>query len=155
MSFPDLSGPSRSSQNIMSTDNLSSNEETPIIITSTIGATNGLRPMILPSMILDSPSEPTTSASTYGGERKVSGSNSELFVSLRPLLLGKGGSAMNPPQLPGTMVPLAQRRQRGRTITSNTRRPVISIPRMAVDHDGSEAAPGAFEIPRPAPNAGD
>jgi hypothetical protein len=153
MLFPDLSEPSRSSQNIMSTDNLfSDTEETPTMVTVTIGAANGLRPMILPSMILDSPSEPAISASTYGGERKVPGSNSELFVSLRPLLLGKGGSAMNP-QLPGTMVPLARRRQRGGTITSNTRRPIISTPRMA--DDGGEAAPGAFEIPRPAPNAGD
>lgn len=155
MLFPDLSGPSRSSQNIVSTDNLfSDTEETPIVVTATIGATNRLRPMILPSMILDSPSEPAISASTYGGERKVLGSNSELQVSLRPLLLGKGGSAMNPPQLPGTMVPLARRRQRGGTITSKTpRRPVISTPRMADDE--GEATPGAFEIPRPAPNAGD
>jgi len=153
MLFPGLSGPLRSSQDIMSTDNLFSDmEETPTVVTAT--TTNGLRPMILPSMILDSPSEPAVSASTYGGERKVLGSNSELHVSLRPLLLGKGGSAMNPPQLPGTMVPLTRRRQRGGTITSKTpRRPVIGTP-WTVNDEG-EAAPGAFEIPRPAPNAGD
>jgi hypothetical protein len=152
MLFPDLSGPLRSSQNVMSTDNLfSDTEETPIVVTATIGATNRLRPMILPSMILDSPSEPAISASTYGGERKVLGSNSELQVSLRPLLLGKGGSAMNSPQLPGTMVPLARRRQRGGITTSKTpRRPVISTPWMV--NDEGEGAPGAFEIPRPAPN---
>lgn len=145
----DLSGPSRSSQIIMSPDNLfSDTEETPTTSTATVGATNGLRPMILASMILDSHSEPALSA-TYGVERKVIGPNSEPVVSLRPLLLGKGGPAMSPPQLPGTMVSLARRRKRGGTITSNTRRPVISSPRMA--DDGGEAAPGAFEIPRPAP----
>ena len=151
MFSPDLSGPLSSSQNIMSTDSLFlDTEESPVGFTVTIGATNGLRPMILPSMILDSPSEPAISASTYGGERKVPGSSSELLrvVSLRPLLLGKG-SAMNPPQLPGTMVPLARRRQRGGTITLKTQRPVISTPWMV--NDEGEAAPGAFEIPRPAP----
>jgi len=147
--FPDLSG-SSSSQIIMSADSLiSETQEAPTIATATASAATGLRPMILASMILDSPSEPALSASTYGGERKVLGSNPEPVVFLRPLLLGKGGTAMSPPQFVGTMVPLARRRKRGGTITSNTRRPVISTPRMA--DDGGEAAPGAFEIPRPAP----
>jgi len=111
---------------------VSNMEETPTIATATINTTSGLRPMILASMFLASPGEPgftpALSASTYGSERMMLGSNSEPIVSLRPLLLGKGAT-MNP--LVAEMVPLVQRRQRGGTISSNTQRLAINTPQIA------------------------
>ncbi|KAF8912800.1 hypothetical protein CPB84DRAFT_1759539 [Gymnopilus junonius] len=110
-------------------------DETPMFNSATTGA---LKPMILPSMDpIVIPSEPIR-----GAERIALPPQ-----SLRPLLLGKPMAAV--PPLPATMVPLAQRRQRGGTISSNTRRPVISVPLL--NEDKTEAAPDAFERPRPPP----
>ena len=145
MLFPDLSGPPRSSQITMAAGGT---EETPTIATATVSTSSRLRPMILASMFLASPSEldftPALSASTYGSERMMPGSNSEPSLSLRPLLLGKDGSRMSPSV---AEVPLARRRQKGGTISSNTGWPIINTPRMA--GDGGGAAPAAFERLQP------
>ncbi|KDR85130.1 hypothetical protein GALMADRAFT_131864 [Galerina marginata CBS 339.88] len=126
-------------------------EATPTADSATVGPAILLRPMLLPSMVAASPSEqtsiPALSASTYGGEQTSASSPPEPSMNLRPFYLGKPMTSV--PQLPSSMVPLAQRRQRGGTISSNTRRPVISGPRL--NQEKTEAAPGAFERPRPPP----
>jgi len=123
-------------------DSMSDTEETPTFATTTINTTSGLRPMILASMFLASPSEsgftPALSASTYGSKKVMLGSYSEPSVSLRPLLLSKSDSTTRPSV--AELISLAQRRQRGGTIYSI---PVISAPRMV--GDGDEAAPETFE----------
>jgi len=127
-------------QIIMTADDLASDDaETPTIATAV------LRPMLLASVASEPSERPALSASTYGpaSEMPLSPPLAEMPVPLRPLYLGTA----NTPQLPAGMVPLAQRRTRGGTLT-NARRPVISTPRPVPE---SEVAPGAFERPRPPP----
>ncbi|KAF4623591.1 hypothetical protein D9613_001926 [Agrocybe pediades] len=105
-----------------------------------------LRPMILATMTVTSPTEyPILSASTYGPDTRASTIDST--PSLRPLLLGQRNSSLSKLGPSGTVVPLAQRRKRG--ISNATNRPVISGPRLSKER--TEVAPGAFERPRPPP----
>ena len=111
------------------------------------GPASALRPMLLPSMV-PTPRQDAGMVTGMPSERSGEGQKPGFPLhSLRPLLLGRP-TAVAPP-LPATKVPLAQRRQRGGTISSNTRRPVISGPFWSEQR--TEAAPGAFERPRPPP----
>ncbi|PPQ67360.1 hypothetical protein CVT24_011543 [Panaeolus cyanescens] len=116
--------------------------------TAVIASTNALRPMILTSTRL-------TSHSDSGGAIQINAIQASPLRAdsptsgLKPLLLGKPISSI-PPMKTGTMVPLAQRRPRGRTIT-NGRRPLhISHPRMR-EEAFAGGIPSAYERPRPPP----
>jgi hypothetical protein len=107
----------------------------------------GLRPMILPLKISttqreESGASPTSPPRNYDTERSSLSSP----TPLRPLLLARPPSFRVMPLQSVTMVPLAQRRQRGGTISSNTRRPVIGLPEMY-----EEPEEGIFERPRAVP----
>ncbi|KAF9056304.1 hypothetical protein BJ165DRAFT_1432493 [Panaeolus papilionaceus] len=122
--------------------------------TAVIGSAITLRPMILASALALSPTDrgalPPPSIPTYvGGHRSSSSGSDSPGSALKPLFLGRPISSI-PPTKTGSMVPLAQRRQRGGTI-SNGRRPlVISSPKMKEDVI-SGSIPNAFERPRPPP----
>ncbi|KAF8167965.1 hypothetical protein B0H34DRAFT_683800 [Crassisporium funariophilum] len=148
----DLTGP-RGSGVVMTPDGLESEAvETPVV-TAVASSPLVLRPMILASSILTGMSQPeysappTLSATTYNAANTSLPTTPENSAPLRPFFLGKPALQMTQ-QLPGTMVPLAQRRKRGGSINT-ARRPIISIPQS--NRDGEDPEPGAFERPRPPP----
>ncbi|KAF9474465.1 hypothetical protein BDN70DRAFT_997033 [Pholiota conissans] len=148
----DLSEPSRSSQVITLSEDFDNEEITSIISAAHTSSVNGLRPMILASLVLASPSSPNTIPTqlNHNLDRAApSNAASEAGVPLRPFLLGNPSAQMVSQRVALTKVPLAQRRQRGGTISSSTRWPVISNPKMTQDRN--EVIPGAFERPRPPP----
>ncbi|KAF9532065.1 hypothetical protein CPB83DRAFT_56342 [Crepidotus variabilis] len=110
---------------------------------ATIGSAVTLRPMILASAIYSANAEPSGQA-----PEALPSAGADSPLPLRPLLLGRPMGSVAPLPLPGRMVPLAQRRERGGTIASATRRPYIGTPRLNED---SDSAPDAFERPRPPP----
>lgn len=127
------------------------------IANATIGSAVVLRPMILASLIMNSPLEGRASENNSAGqpvdETRTSGLGLEpsSAPNLRPLYLGKTPISSIPTLVSrptATMVPLAQRRRpRGRTIM-NAQRPVIGFPQVI---SATEVAPGAFERPRTPP----
>lgn len=123
------------------------------VSTAQLGPLSGLRPMILASTTLvTQTSSPNAIASSPSQQQQYSDprrSNNESPISLRPLLLGTPAVNTASLRLSTTKVPFAQRRQRGGTISSDTRRPVISTPRM--NKDRLEGITAVFERPRPPP----
>lgn len=134
----------------MLSEDLSADLEDNLTISNAqVSPASGLRPMILASLVLATPSSPSTNPIKYNFEERTSlNSASGVGLPLRPLLLGNPSAQATPQRVPFSKVPLAQRRQRGGTISSNTR-PAISSPRPT--HDKNDGVPGAFERPRPPP----
>ncbi|KJA29267.1 hypothetical protein HYPSUDRAFT_504840 [Hypholoma sublateritium FD-334 SS-4] len=126
-------------------------EKNPTISSAQPRPMNGLRPMILSSVMVTTPSISISNATSplYEEEQRIPLNSIPEPVSLRPLLLGNTFAQSPPPRRFAKRIPLAQRRQRGGTISSDTRRPVISVPR--VNRDRNEGNSEAFERPRPPP----
>lgn len=126
-------------------------EKNPTISTAQPRPMNGLRPMILSSVMMTAPSNsiPDAASRLYEEEQRTPLNSIPDSVPLRPLLLGNAFAQSPPPRRFAQKIPLAQRRQRGGTISSDTRRPVISVPR--VNRDRNEGNSEAFERPRPPP----